>query len=353
MQSAWFAQYNTEHYPWIYHEEHGWMLVAKADAYQIWLWDACVGWLWTTPDAYPALFNNLSGWVGYQGKEDDNRRFWDFSVEEVLTDEAVPGDLLYFPVPGPFEYYRWTYEIVDSQTVTVTDTDLSMSMTFDFVEISFDGSTLERSTVLDADISGYGIIEGTQYPLTGNATAVATEQMGWNALGIYQTSIDGRLMTEFILAGFTFEGMERATMSGFDEILVGFPWRGDMYEFPIGTVFTQQCLDGWIEGESYLGIVGFPEFTERETISHPLTVPLNLRFEIIAKYPTYSVAGRMYENVVEVSYSQNVADPNDGTIADEAGRQWYAPGIGLIRSSSDDPMFAETLNFELVHTNLW
>lgn len=329
------------------------MLVAKADSNQIWLWDACVGWLWTTPEAYPALFNNLSGWVGYQGKEDDHRRFWDFSVEEVLTDESVPGDLLYFPVPGPLEYYTWTYKIVDSQTVTVTEPDLSMSMTFDLVEISFDGSTLARSTVLDADIGGYGIIEGTQYPLTGTATAVGIERLAWNSLGIYQTRIDARMMTQFTIAGVTFEGMESATMSGFDEILVGFPWRGDMYEFPIGTVFTQQCLDGWIDGESVLEIVGFPEYTERETISYALAVPLNLRFEIIAKYPTYWVAGRMYQNVVEVSYSQNVADPNDGSIDSEAGRNWYAPGIGLIRSSSDDPMFAETLNLELIHTNLW
>ncbi len=352
-ESTWFDQYSAKHYPWIYHQEHGWMYVAKADSDQIWLWDSAVGWFWTTPEAYPVLFNDLSGWVDYMGIENTHRKFWDYSVGEVLTDAVVSEGLVYFPVPGPLEYYTWAYQIVGGQTVTQTQPDLSLSMTFETMNVSFDGSTLVRNTAFDADISGYGIIEGTQYPLTGIASSMGLEHMGWNALGLYQTQVDTSMFTQFSLAGVTFEVTIGISLDGFDEILVGFPWKGDLYQIPVGTVYTQECLDGWIEGEKVFSIVGYPEETEREMISSPLGAPLYLRYEIVARHPSYYVAGHMYENVVEVSYRQDVADPNDGSIDTEDGRHWYAPGIGLIKASGSDPMFADPLNIELVHSNLW
>lgn len=352
-ESTWFDHYSAKHYPWIYHEEHGWMYIAKAEIDQIWLWDPAAGWFWTTPETYPILFNTLSGWLSYMGREDAHRNFWDYSVEEVLTDVEEPTGFVYFPVPGPLEKYTWKFEIIGGQTVTETEPDLSMSMTFERIEVSFEGSTLVRSTVLEADISGNGIIEGTSYPLNGIASSLALEHMGWNTLGIYQTQIETSLFSQFTIAGVTFELNASVSMNGFGEILVGFPWKGDMYHIPIGTVFTQECLDGWLIGENVFSAIGYPEATERETISRPIGAPLSLRYEILAKHPTYSVAGHMYENVVEVSYRHNVADPNDGSIDTEDGRQWYAPGIGLIKASSSDPMFDDQLNIELIHTNLW
>jgi hypothetical protein len=351
--STWFAQYNAEHYPWIHHEDHGWMFVAKAETDQIWLWDPAVGWFWTTPDAYPVLFNDLSGWVDYLGIEDDHRNFWDFSTREVLTDVQNPEGVTYFPVPGPMEAYEWKYEVNNKQPIAYTEPDLNLTMTFESMDIHFGGNSLVRTTTMDADVDGTGLIEGTWYPLDGIASIGRLEHIGWNTLGLYQTHIDALMFIQITVMGITFETRMNAKISGFDEILVGFPWKGDLYNLPVGTVYTQASLSGLVEGDASFNVIGFPELDEYDSFSTNANSPIDLRFEIVAKYPEFQVEGRNYNRVVKVACQVDEVDPSTGLIVSQLEYRWFAPGIGMIMAEAMDPGLDETFLVELIDCNLW
>lgn len=352
-ESAWFAQYNAEHYPWIYHEEHGWMFVAKADADQIYLWDARLGWMWTTPEAYPVLFNDLSGWVDYQGKENEHRKFWDLTTNEILTDQERPGGMDYFPIPGSLENYVWKYRVNDGQPIPYTEPDLDLTMAFQSMDVTFSGETMVKSTIMDANVQGKGIIDGQWYPLTGTARIGTFEHMGWNTLGIYQTQVDASFFIQIHVVGITFNTDTIATVSGLEEILAGFPWKGDLYELDIGTVYTQDSLSGWFDGESFFSIEGFPEYDEYDSFAQYMSSPIKVRFEIVAKYPVFEVRGRSYNRVVKVAVRMDEADPSTGAIVTQVEYNYYAPGIGLIMAEASDPGLDESFIVELVDCNLW
>jgi len=94
-ENHWFGRFNVAAFPYIYHEEHGWLYVpASADpAGNFWFRDIVppdpLNWAWTGPAYYTMehayLFTrNTLGWF-YYGRYDPvsgNREFWDYNLND-------------------------------------------------------------------------------------------------------------------------------------------------------------------------------------------------------------------------------------------------------------------------------
>lgn len=65
---TWFGWINTSGNPWIYHQQHGWMLpLGENAAVGLWFWTTDQGWLWTSSRAYPWLYKPAElTWICYQ-----------------------------------------------------------------------------------------------------------------------------------------------------------------------------------------------------------------------------------------------------------------------------------------------
>ncbi|MCC5805916.1 MAG: metallophosphoesterase family protein [Opitutales bacterium] len=64
--SDWFGLFNMNRFPWIHHDEHGWLFVRGRDAQGIWFHDPGngYGWFWTNSRTYPNLFRmSRRDWV--------------------------------------------------------------------------------------------------------------------------------------------------------------------------------------------------------------------------------------------------------------------------------------------------
>ena len=68
---------------WVWHNKHGFMCVAAtATMEDVWMYTADMGWLWTSPGAYPFLYRNEdSTWLWYRG-DTNPRWFWNLNVED-------------------------------------------------------------------------------------------------------------------------------------------------------------------------------------------------------------------------------------------------------------------------------
>lgn len=79
----WLGFFNMTYYPWISHNEHGWMYcVGEADL-SIFFWTMDMGWLWTGEDTYPHLYRFVDGaWIWYLLNSATPRWFLNFSTNE-------------------------------------------------------------------------------------------------------------------------------------------------------------------------------------------------------------------------------------------------------------------------------
>jgi len=74
--SSWFGTFNLSHYPWIYHQQHGWMYVFGNDSASLWLWTPGMGFLWTSSTVYPWLWSNTQQTWLYYSKGSSNPRYF-------------------------------------------------------------------------------------------------------------------------------------------------------------------------------------------------------------------------------------------------------------------------------------
>ena len=79
----WLGFFNMTYYPWISHNEHGWMYcVGEADL-SIFFWTMDMGGLWTGEDTYPHLCRFVDGaWIWYLLNSATPRWFLNFSTNE-------------------------------------------------------------------------------------------------------------------------------------------------------------------------------------------------------------------------------------------------------------------------------
>jgi len=77
--NSWFGVFAVDNYPWINHQEHGWLY---CDGYggSVWIriWDSHLGWLHTKPEAYPVVIQVSNGHaLRYELGSREPRRFYD------------------------------------------------------------------------------------------------------------------------------------------------------------------------------------------------------------------------------------------------------------------------------------
>jgi len=78
--SSWFGTFNVNHYPWIFHKQHGWMYVFGNDSTSIWLWTSDMGFLWTGSGTYPWIWSNTQQtWLYYSVGSNNPRYFYNSS----------------------------------------------------------------------------------------------------------------------------------------------------------------------------------------------------------------------------------------------------------------------------------
>jgi hypothetical protein len=53
---GWFGFYFADFYPWVYHENLGWIFVSEKTDNGAWFFRDRLGWVWTSPEVFPALF---------------------------------------------------------------------------------------------------------------------------------------------------------------------------------------------------------------------------------------------------------------------------------------------------------
>ena len=60
----WFGVFYSDSFPWLYHTQLGWTYQGGSDAGDLWMWQAGLGWVWTSATAYPNLYRaNTASWV--------------------------------------------------------------------------------------------------------------------------------------------------------------------------------------------------------------------------------------------------------------------------------------------------
>jgi hypothetical protein len=81
--SSWFGTYNSNSYPWIYHNELGFMYVFGSDSNNIWLYSPNLGFLWTTSIIYPFLWSDRDqAWLWYERGTSNPLWFYNVNLDQ-------------------------------------------------------------------------------------------------------------------------------------------------------------------------------------------------------------------------------------------------------------------------------
>lgn len=61
---SWFGYFMDSNFPWVFHEDLGWIYIAGVSPTQFWFYSEKLGWLWTGSTHYPALYSGTEkGWI--------------------------------------------------------------------------------------------------------------------------------------------------------------------------------------------------------------------------------------------------------------------------------------------------
>jgi hypothetical protein len=55
-RAGWFGFYFADFYPWVYHENLGWLFVSEKSTEGAWFHRERLGWVWTSPEVFPNLY---------------------------------------------------------------------------------------------------------------------------------------------------------------------------------------------------------------------------------------------------------------------------------------------------------
>jgi hypothetical protein len=88
--SLWFGRYDDTYYPWIHHQELGWLLINGFDPKSIWMYSPSIDWFWTSEDYYP--------WVWLH-----QRNSWAYHNRAWLDLHEVPSAPIQFTLYGSGE----------------------------------------------------------------------------------------------------------------------------------------------------------------------------------------------------------------------------------------------------------
>lgn len=81
--SSWFGVFNVNNYPWIYHQQHGFMYVFGTDPASIWFWASDMGFLWSSSTVYPWLWSDTKQtWLYYAIGSQSPRFFFNWNTQQ-------------------------------------------------------------------------------------------------------------------------------------------------------------------------------------------------------------------------------------------------------------------------------
>ncbi len=61
---SWFGYFMDSQFPWVYHENLGWIFMGGVSANQFWFYSEKLGWVWTGLAHFPSLYSsNEKGWI--------------------------------------------------------------------------------------------------------------------------------------------------------------------------------------------------------------------------------------------------------------------------------------------------
>ncbi len=120
-QSSWFGFYNGQFYPWIYHQNLGWVFVHLESSVGSWLYHQRLGWMWTMPDLFPHLFLSKRNQWAYVHQSTAKTTIYDYEEEEWFEPDtpieilAKDDSLVGGEVSGYGSYYRWDPVILEAK----------------------------------------------------------------------------------------------------------------------------------------------------------------------------------------------------------------------------------------------
>ncbi len=114
-ESAWFGAFQAEHLPWIYHEDHGWLMLGGDSSVEVlYFYDPVMGWVYTNRETYPKVYSfTRSSWLLFHEESSETaRRYYDYSPESWL-DYPTEVESIPFTVNG----FRFSHATIPTQEI--------------------------------------------------------------------------------------------------------------------------------------------------------------------------------------------------------------------------------------------
>ena len=112
-KTGWFGFFFSDFYPWVYHENMGWIYVSEKSREGAWFSHRRLGWVWTNPKIFPSLYmNDREEWT-YLDRSSGSSTFYDYQYNEwfeadkpyIINGSAIPANG--GSIRGLGNYYRW------------------------------------------------------------------------------------------------------------------------------------------------------------------------------------------------------------------------------------------------------
>jgi hypothetical protein len=85
--SAWLGRFHERDYPWVYHEEHGWLYPVGRGNANFYFFDWSLGWLWTAEETYPYLYRySDASWLYYLEGTGSTGVRWFYNCNPAVND---------------------------------------------------------------------------------------------------------------------------------------------------------------------------------------------------------------------------------------------------------------------------
>ena len=79
--SAWWGTFNNGFFPWILHQQHGWLYISGTDPASFWVFDSALAWWWSAASLYPSLFRaHDETWLFFDAASSEPRLFFNFAT---------------------------------------------------------------------------------------------------------------------------------------------------------------------------------------------------------------------------------------------------------------------------------
>ena len=82
LENEWFGSYKSFENGWIYHTSHGWLYLSADPVNGIWAWSPNRGWVWSTRELYPFLFqSNTNNWIYFMTVPEGGTYYYNYSTK--------------------------------------------------------------------------------------------------------------------------------------------------------------------------------------------------------------------------------------------------------------------------------